>query len=116
MKVLSKAPNVVVVCATIIVVCAIAGVTILIALGRNADEVTHIINIILNGLAVFASGGALLYAGAGAKSGEVVEKRLNGELDARIRKSVHQALMSAASDARVADAQPEVNNGTPIGA
>lgn len=93
MSVLERAPNIVVVCATILIGLAISGIVVLIALGRSTEEFTHIVTVVLNGLAVFSGAGALLYAGASAKTGHVVEQKLNGELDARIIKAVGDAML-----------------------
>jgi len=98
MQVFSKAPNVVVVCATVIVGLTIAGVILLIALGRSSEELTHLVQYILQSLGAVSGGGALLYAAASAKSGENVEKELNGRFDARVRTAVMRALRDNARE------------------
>lgn len=92
MGVFSKAPNIVVVCVTILIGLAITGVVVLLAIGRSADELTHIINVVFQGLGVLAGSGAFLYASASAKSGHNVEKKLNGELDARIENAIEEKM------------------------
>lgn len=93
MDVLGKAPNLVVVCATVLIGLAIAGVILLIALGRSTEEFAHIVQVVLTGLGVVSGTGAWLYAGASAKSGHNVEERLNGQLDGRIAEAVQIALL-----------------------
>lgn len=90
---LEKAPNIVVVCATLLIIAAMTAVTVLIALGRSSSELEHLITTILNGLGVIAGTGAFLYAGASARTSHNVEKELNGNLDERVAKSVHAALV-----------------------
>lgn len=106
MNVLQKAPNIVVVCATIIVCVALGGVVILIALGRNTNNLTAVIDTLLQGAGVLVGSGAFLYAGAAARSSSNAEGQLNGALDKKIQNALHTALM--AHDVEVHGAQPTV--------
>lgn len=90
MDVFRRASNVVVVCVTILIGLALAGVIVLAALGRNSDMVEHLITTVLNGLGVVAGTGAWLYASAGANTSKNVEKQLNGNLDKRIADALAQ--------------------------
>lgn len=106
MNVLQKAPNVVVVCVTVLVGLAIAGEIVLAATGKPATDFTQLINNILTGLSVVGGGGALLYAGASARSAHNTEQQLNGSLDKRISDAIQTAL--SAHDAEVHGVSPSV--------
>lgn len=106
MTVLQKAPNIVVACATILIVTAISGVVVLVALGKNPGEVEHLIGVIMQGIAVLAGSGAFIYAGAAARSASNAEGQLNGNLDKKIQESIKTALI--AHDAEVHGTAPTV--------
>lgn len=92
MNVLQKAPNVIVVCVTLIILAVIIGSTVLIATNHDPSQIQKVLPTVLSGLAALSGAGAWLYAGASAKSGENVEKQMNGTLDAKIADAVTAAI------------------------
>lgn len=106
MTVLQKAPNVVVVCATVLVGVTIVCVAALIALGKNPGQVETIVATLLQGAGVLVGSGAFLYAGAAARSSSNAESQLNGALDAKIRTAITETLL--AHDIEVHGAAPTV--------
>ena len=96
MSVLQKAPNVIVVCVTVIVLAVILGSTALIITNHDPSQLQKIIPTILSGLATLAGAGAWLYAGASAQSGTNVERQMNGTLDKKIGDAVTSAMTAHA--------------------
>lgn len=103
---LQKAPNVVIVCLTAVIIAAIGVTGWLVTTGHSASEVKDILGTVLGGLSTVAAGGAWLYASASAKSGDNVEKQLNGNLDARMAVMLQKALLT--HDIEVHGANPTV--------
>lgn len=99
MNVLSKAPNVIVVCVTLVIVSVIIGTTILIATNHDPSQLQKILPTVLSGLAAVSGAGAWLYAGASAQSGTNVEKQMNGTLDKKIGDAVSAAISAHAQAA-----------------
>lgn len=114
MNVLSKAPNVIVVCVTLILMAVIVGSTVLIATNHDPSQLQKILPTVLSGLAALSGAGAWLYAGASAQSGTNVEKQLNGTLDKKIGDAVTTALQahSLTSHQPVTVVTPIVGGGT----
>jgi hypothetical protein len=96
-NVLQKAPNVIVVCVTVIVVSVIVGTTVLIATNHDPSQLQKILPTILSGLATLTGAGAWLYAGASAKSGDNVEKQMNGTLNTKIAQAISVAMYEHAN-------------------
>lgn len=119
MGVLQKAPNVIVVCVTLIVISVILGSTILIATNHDPSQLQKILPTILSGLAALSGAGAWLYAGASATSGNNVEKQMNGTLDAKITNAVATAMTAHAQTSHqpvvtVVTQQPSTHDGLPL--
>lgn len=96
MSVLQKAPNVIIVCVTLIIVSVIIGTTLLIATNHDPSQLQKILPTVLSGLAALSGAGAWLYAGASAQSGTNVEKQMNGSLDKKIGDAITTALSAHA--------------------
>lgn len=99
MSVLSKAPNVIVVCVTLIIVSVIVASTVLIVTNHDPSQIQKILPTVLSGLAALSGAGAFLYAGASAQSGSNVEKQMNGTLDKKIGDAVSSAISAHAQAA-----------------
>lgn len=99
MNVLQKAPNVIVVCVTLIIVSVIVASTVLIVTNHDPSQIQKILPTVLSGLAALSGAGAFLYAGASAQSGNNVEKQLNGTLDKKIGDAVTAAISAHAQAA-----------------
>ena len=93
-NVVKKAPSaVLLICGTVVVVAIIGAGTALSLYGKDTEALIRVINTLMNALGILTGTGALLYAGAAAKSSaKVEEKTSNGELDARIEDAVKIAL------------------------
>lgn len=88
MSLLSKAPNVVVVCTTVVLTVSLGCITLLLAIGKDPHQVMSFIGLLLNGAGVLLGSGAFLYAGAAAKASDQTNNTLNGNLDSRISSAV----------------------------
>jgi len=98
MNVLTKAPNLVVACVTIVLVAVIVAVTVLSVSHANTQDLFRLISMVFSGAGLLTGTGAFLYSSAAAKSGSTTEQRLNGELDARIQNAILVALAKKGQD------------------
>lgn len=89
---LQKAPNIIVVCVTGVILAVIASITILIVTNHDPSSVEKLLPTVLSGLAALAGAGSWLYAASSAKSGDNVEKQMNGTLDAKIAGAITTAM------------------------
>jgi hypothetical protein len=107
---MKQAPNtVILVCATVIILALIGSVVGLSIYDKDTENLFRMLNILLNTLGFLSGTGALLYAGAAARSSakteestarvveqteHVAETLANGDLDVRIQTAVRRAIQT----------------------
>jgi hypothetical protein len=92
--IVKNAPNALIYAVVICFVAIIASFTILSITGSNTADLKSFLNLALNLAAGLFSGGALVVAGAAAKSAGNAEKSVNGDLDKRIEHGVRRAIVT----------------------
>jgi hypothetical protein len=89
-----KAPNVVVVCVSTLFGLMAVCVTVLVALNKDPSELRSILELFLTAIGGVGGIGAFLYSGAAARSGDNVERKLNGGLTEQVQSAVETAVNS----------------------
>jgi len=104
--------NVVVVCATVVLLAFIGGMVLLTYVDKDADALSRLLNTLLNAIGAFAGTGALIYASSASKKATQAADQTNGTLDERIQANVHKALnVAAASNTAVINEVKGQNSG-----
>lgn len=90
--IVKNAPNPILwVCGTVVLVTVIAAFVVFGVTNSDATEFRAFLNILLNVVSVVFAGGAMVTAGAAAKSSATAAEQTNGALDSRIREAVKAA-------------------------
>jgi hypothetical protein len=92
--IVKNAPNALIWAVAVCFVAVITAFTVLSMTGANTDDLRSFLNLSLNIAAGLFSGGALVVAGAAAKSAGNAEKSVNGELDKKIEHGVRRAIFA----------------------
>jgi hypothetical protein len=91
-EIVKNAPNALIYAVAVCFVAIIAAFTVLAATGADTTDLRAFLNLVLNIASGVFSGGAVVIAGAAAKSSADAAKQTNGELDQKIEHSVRRAI------------------------
>lgn len=89
-----NAPNALIYSVALCFLGILAAFTVLSATGADTTDLRSFLNLVLNIASGLFSGGALVVAGAAAKSSANAERQTNGELDGKIENAVRRAVYS----------------------
>ena len=94
------------VCLTVAFLAVTTAFVVLAAIGADAAEFRGFLNVVANLGMLLLGGGSVVYAGAAARNSQQAAEQTNGQLDARIRANVTEALNTQRADD---EAQNEVD-------
>jgi hypothetical protein len=91
-EILKNAPNSLIYAVTVAFVVVIGALTALSIAGADSSNLVSFMDTILNIVAALFSGGALVVAGAAAKSANNAEKQTNGDFHQAVQDTVREAM------------------------